>query len=129
VAERLPKFDTDFLFVYGALRRGFPLHRHLKRLGAKFAPAAKVRAELLDSGKFPGARKSDKAGKTVAGEVYRLRNAAIALKVLDQVEGFSPRAPQRSLFQRAVTEIILPNGERQMAWIYWRKDRNVANTR
>jgi gamma-glutamylcyclotransferase (GGCT)/AIG2-like uncharacterized protein YtfP len=122
MAEQLPKFDTDFLFVYGALRRGFPLHHHLRRLGAKFAAAGKVRAELLSLGKFPGARKCYTPGKTVVGEVYRLRDAASALKVLDQVEGFSPRTPHRSLFQRAVTEVILPNRERRVAWTYWLND-------
>jgi len=125
MAEESPKCDTDFLFVYGALRRGFPLHHHLRRLGAKFVAAGKVRAELLSLGKFPGARKSDTPGKAVAGEVYRFRDAANALKVLDQVEGFSPRTPQRSLFQRAITEVILPNGQCRVAWIYWLNDHYV----
>lgn len=121
MAESLPELDTDFLFVYGALRRGFALHHHLKRLGAEFVTKGEVQAELFDSGKFPGARKSTEPGKTVEGEVYRLRRPENALKVLDQVEGFLPRTPEKSLFQRAMTEVVLPNGERRVAWIYWRR--------
>jgi gamma-glutamylcyclotransferase (GGCT)/AIG2-like uncharacterized protein YtfP len=121
--ESFPELDTDLLFVYGALRRGFPLHHHLKRMGAEFVAAGKVQAELFDSGKYPGARKCSKPGKAVEGEVYRLHRTANALKVLDQVEGFSPRTPEKSLFRRATTQVVLPNRERRVAWIYWLNDR------
>jgi gamma-glutamylcyclotransferase (GGCT)/AIG2-like uncharacterized protein YtfP len=117
---------ADLLFVYGTLRRGFALHHHLRRMGAEFVATGRVQAELVDLGKFPGARKSARPGRIVAGEVYRLRHAESALKVLDQVEGFSPRSPERSLFQRATTELVLPNGERQVAWIYWLNERASA---
>ena len=115
------ELDTDFLFVYGALRRGFALHHHLRRMGAEFVATGEVLAELYDLGKVPGARKSTKPGKVLAGEVYRLRQAEKALKVLDHVEGFSPQTAEKSLFQRATTEVVLPNGERRVAWIYWLK--------
>jgi len=101
------------------LRRGFPLHHHLRRLGAEFVVSGKVQAELFDLGEFSGARKSSKPGKTVEGEIYRLRRMVNALKVLDQVEGFFPGARERSMFQRAMTEVTLPNGEQRLAWIYW----------
>ena len=115
------ELDTDLLFVYGTLRRGFALHHHLRRMGAQFVARGEVQAELYDLGKFPGARKSTKPGKVLAGEVYRLRQAEKALKVLDHVEGFSPQTAEKSLFQRATTEVVLPNGERRVAWIYWLK--------
>jgi len=121
--ESFPELNTDLLFVYGSLRRGFSLHHHLRRMAAEFVARAQVHAELFDLGKFPGARKSSKPGKVLAGEVYRLRQTEKALKVLDYVEGFSPRAAERSLFQRATTEVVLPNGERRVAWIYWLNER------
>jgi len=127
--ESFPELDTDLLFVYGALRRGFPLHHHLRRMGAEFVAAGEVQAELFDSGKFPGARKSAKPGRVLAGEVYRLRRAENALKVLDQVEGFSPQTPDKRLFKRATTEVVLPNGERRAAWIYWLNERASARRR
>jgi len=117
MVKSLPELDTDLLFVYGTLRRGLPMHHHLKRLGAAFVAAGKVQAELFDLGEFPGARKSSKPGKTIEGELYRLHGVQKSLKVLDQVEGFAPRSS--GMFQRATTEVSLPNGERRVAWIYW----------
>jgi len=35
VVESLLELDTDFLFVYGTLRRGFALHHHLRRMGVE----------------------------------------------------------------------------------------------
>ena len=125
----MPELDTDLLFVYGTLRRGFALHHHLKRMGARFVAKGKVGAELFVLGRFPGARKSTRPGKIVAGEVYRLRLAESALKVLDQLEGISPEAPEKCLFQRATTEVTLPNGERRVAWIYWLKKNASARRR
>jgi gamma-glutamylcyclotransferase (GGCT)/AIG2-like uncharacterized protein YtfP len=116
-----PKPAPDILFVYGTLRRGFPFHHHLKRLGAQFVGNGEVQAELSDFGEFPGARISAKAGKKVEGELYRLNRVASTLKVLDRVEGFLPRNPGMSLFQRGLAEVTLSNGERRAAFIYWLK--------
>ena len=126
MVESLPELATDLLFVYGTLRYGFALHHHLRRVGAEFVASGEVQAEVFDLGKFPGARKSSKRGKTVQGELYRLRRPANALKVLDRVEGFSPRSPEKGLFRRAATEVVLPNGERRLAWIYWLNERASA---
>jgi len=126
MVESSPELDTDLLFVYGSLRRGFPLHHHLRRTGAEFVARAEVHAELFDLVRFPGARKSAKPGKVLAGEVYRLRQVDKALKVLDRVEGFSPQTAEKSLFQRAATEVVLPNGERRVAWVYWLNERASA---
>jgi len=109
----------DLLFVYGTLRRGFRLHHHLKRLGARFVATGKVHAELFDLGEFPGARQSTKPRNTVKGELYRLCKVENSLRVLDQIEGFSPQSPERGMFQRGTAEVTLPNGERRLAWIYW----------
>jgi gamma-glutamylcyclotransferase (GGCT)/AIG2-like uncharacterized protein YtfP len=129
MVESWRELNIDFLFVYGALRRGFALHHHLRRMRAQFVAAGEVQAELYDLGKFLGARKSTKPGKVVAGEVYRLRQTENALKVLDHVEGVLPQAPKKSLFQRATTEVVLPNRERRVAWIYWLKDGVSARRR
>jgi len=107
------------LFVYGTLRRGFELHHHLRRLGARFRAEAKVGAERIDRGRFPGARPTGRKGKWVRGELFELGQPARDLKVLDEVEGFIPQASSRSLFVRATTEVMLPDGSRDRAWIYW----------
>jgi gamma-glutamylcyclotransferase (GGCT)/AIG2-like uncharacterized protein YtfP len=115
-----PAARCDRLYVYGTLRRGFVLHDYLARLGAKFLTNARVAAELIDQGRYPGPRPSVRKGHWVRGELFRLRQPARALTVLDKVKGFIPGAPKRSLFVRAATEVLLNNGSRVLAWIYWR---------
>jgi gamma-glutamylcyclotransferase (GGCT)/AIG2-like uncharacterized protein YtfP len=111
--------DCQRLLVYGTLRRGLRLHHHLERLGALFLSEAEVAAELFDLGSYPGARPVIGKGKWVCGELFQLRRTFHDLKVLDQVEGFIPEAPDRSEFVRALTPVFLPNGSCKEAWIYW----------
>jgi gamma-glutamylcyclotransferase (GGCT)/AIG2-like uncharacterized protein YtfP len=108
------------LFVYGMLRRGFELHHHLARLGARFQSKAKVAARLIDRGRYPGARPSSRKGNWVRGELFELRRPTHDLRILDKVEGCIAGAPERSEFVRALAEVILNNGSRRSAWIYWR---------
>jgi len=124
-----PERTPDLLFVYGTLRRGFRFHHYLKRIAARYVTSGKVQAELFDLGEFPGARPSTRPGEIVAGELYRFHNVDNALKVLDQVEGFSPQTPDKGLFRRGTAEVQLPNGERRLAWIYWLKPGPGVRTR
>ena len=110
--------ECHVLFVYGTLRRGFELHHHLARLGARFLTEARVAAELIDRGRYPGVRPAGRKGKWVRGELFQLRQPARDLRVLDEVEGFITGAPERSEFVRATTEVILNNGAQWRAWIY-----------
>lgn len=87
-----------------------------------------VRAILFDCGDWPGAKKSVGSRARVTGEVYRLRSSARALKVLDELEGFRPQAPEASLFTRETTEVTLPDGKQTLAWVYW-LNRQVAPMR
>ena len=115
-------FDTGHssrVFVYGTLRRGGERHGLLERLGALYVGRGSVAGELWDLGAFPGAVKPKRAGARVIGEVYRLRHAARALKKLDEYEGIRPQAPARSLYSREITEVIMEDGARLLAWIYW----------
>ena len=111
--------NCRLLFVYGTLRRGFELHHHLERLGAKFQDEAQVGAELVDLGRYPGALPAAGNGEWVHGELFELRQPQPDLQVLDRVEGFIPSAPERSEFIRSTAEVILANGARECAWIYW----------
>lgn len=117
------------LFVYGTLRRGFELHHYLPRLGARFLAEAKVAAELIDLGRYPGARPAGRRGKWVRGELFQLRQPARDLRILDELEGFVPGTPEQSEFVRATTEVILDNGARENAWIYWLGANNSATRR
>jgi gamma-glutamylcyclotransferase (GGCT)/AIG2-like uncharacterized protein YtfP len=117
--------ECHLLFVYRTLRRGFELHHHLAHLGAKFRAEARVAAELIDRGRYPGARPANRKGKWVRGELFQLRHPVRDLRVLDEVEGFIPAAPPRGEFVRAAAEVILNNGARRRAWIYWRGGTQV----
>jgi gamma-glutamylcyclotransferase (GGCT)/AIG2-like uncharacterized protein YtfP len=117
--EPLEAGECILLFVYGTLRRGFERHHHLERLGAKFRGKAQVAADLLDLGRYPGARPARGAGKWVHGEVFKLPRPEHDLRVLDRIENFLSEDPARSEFLRATTAVNLQNGERRVAWIYW----------
>ena len=54
ISEAVEAAECRPLFVYGTLRRGFELHHHLVRLGARFLTEAKVAAELVRSATLSG---------------------------------------------------------------------------
>jgi gamma-glutamylcyclotransferase (GGCT)/AIG2-like uncharacterized protein YtfP len=116
-----PEVETelDLLFVYGSLRKGGALHPYLQGPGAALVQEGVTNGVLFDLGAFPGAQKSTRENEFVQGEVYKLRNPARALGILDEVEGYRPHAPSASLFLRETVEVRLRNGEKIRAWIYW----------
>ncbi len=121
------ELDCHRLFVYGTLRRGFRLHQHLVRLGARFESEAKVAGELFDLGSYPGARPSTAGETWILGETFHLRDVAADLKVLDEVEGFIPGSPERSQFIRARAKASLRKGTIETVWIYWLARKDSSN--
>jgi gamma-glutamylcyclotransferase (GGCT)/AIG2-like uncharacterized protein YtfP len=107
------------LFVYGTLRRDMALHAHLTHLGAAFEAEGRVRGELFDLGRYPGARPAKGEENWVTGELFRLRQPEHDLRRLDEVEGFDPCDPKRSEFVRALADVTLTHGTPCRAWIYW----------
>lgn len=107
------------LFVYGTLRRGMALHAHLTHLCAAFEAEGRVRGELFDLGRYPGARQVEGEGNWVTGELFQLRQPEQDLRTLDEVEGFDPRDPESSEFVRALANVTLTDGTSRRAWIYW----------
>ena len=121
--------ECRLLFVYGSLRRGFELHPHLESLGARFLTEARVAAELMERGAYVGARSTGRAGKWVRGEIFQLPHPAQDLRLLDEVEGFTPGAPQGNEFVRALVSVVLGGGARRSAWIYWLGARTRSTRR
>jgi gamma-glutamylcyclotransferase (GGCT)/AIG2-like uncharacterized protein YtfP len=110
--------SASFLFVYGTLTKGFGGGR-LRRLGADFVAPGTIRASLYDLGDYPGATvRGAEPDQRVHGELYRLRDAQCALRILDQYEEFSPQAPSKSLFVRELVSVTLEDGRKQRAWGY-----------
>ncbi len=71
-----------FLFVYGTLKRGQPLHYLLE--GAEFVGEGFVEGfALYDLGSYPAAR--PRKGRRIRGEVFVVEDETL-LEVLDEVE-------------------------------------------
>ena len=78
---------------------------------------AHIRAHLFDLGIYPAAVPAPDG--QVWGEVYRTDAAPEVLKALDDIEGYRPDDPDKSLYSRERTRVILPNGEAAEAWVYF----------
>jgi predicted GNAT family N-acyltransferase/gamma-glutamylcyclotransferase (GGCT)/AIG2-like uncharacterized protein YtfP len=102
---------TNFLFVYGTLRRGakHPLHRVLANR-AELIGAGKFQGKLYDFGHFPGVVPSDRKTDHVVGEIYELHDARKSFQLLDEYEG--------NLFRREIRSVHLHSGETIESWIY-----------
>ena len=99
--------DGGHAFVYGTLRRGFPLHRLLDAR-AEYVGVGRVAARLFDLGAYPAAV-PDRDG-VVVGEVYRVADVEV-WRGLDSAEG-----PQ---YHREEVTVHMADGPEVMAFIYW----------
>jgi len=110
--------DVPFLFVYGTLMRGLR-EDWRRRAGAEFVGRGTIRGNLYDRGEYPGAKVvGAEPGRRVSGELYRLRHAELALRLLDKYEEFSPLEPKKSLFVRELVPVTLEDGRKKRAWAY-----------
>jgi pyruvate carboxylase len=118
---------TDKIFVYGTLRQGYSLHRHLRQVGAKYAGAGQIRGRLFDLGEYPGVLPSTRPSDSVRGELYDLESPRDQLSALDALEEYDPRRPRNSLFRRRIAEVRLDDGQKCKAWVYFfnRKPRSA----
>lgn len=117
------------IFVYGTLRRGFELHSELKSLGARYLGKGRIQGKLFDLGEFPGLIQApEHIGSSVEGEIYELQNPSEQLAVLDRLEEFDSKKPNKSLFIRKKAVVKLKQGGHMRAWVYFlpRKPRRAA---
>jgi gamma-glutamylcyclotransferase (GGCT)/AIG2-like uncharacterized protein YtfP len=110
---------TDHVFFYGTLMTGFnrPGRQRVDSI-LELAGRGRIRAALFDLGIYPAAVPSDD-DSTVRGEVYHMRDVAAVLSALDEIEGFRPNEPARSLYLRVLTTVTLDNGRELPAWAYF----------
>lgn len=92
---------SDYLFVYGTLRRshGGPMHALLASR-ARFVAEAYIQGQLYDIGSNPGLTESSIPGDLVAGELYDLQNDVDLLERLDDYEQCSTKYPEPWEYQR-----------------------------
>ena len=108
---------SEFIFVYGTLRRACPTGAHVKYLaGATFIAPAKIKGKLFKVSYYP-ALVIDAAADYVIGEVYQLASAA-QLEGLDAYEECTfPALPEQE-YQRQQVTVLTDTGEALSVWIY-----------
>lgn len=108
----------DLVFFYGTLMAGFDRRR---RAGIdqklSYIGRGSITGALFDLGIYPAAIPAPEG--TVWGEVYEMSDSKVVLAALDDIEGYRPDDPDRSLYRRELTEVVLPDGGRAVAWVYF----------
>jgi gamma-glutamylcyclotransferase (GGCT)/AIG2-like uncharacterized protein YtfP len=110
---------SEHVFFYGTLMSPFRRPgRQRVEAQLSFAGRGRIRAALFDLGIYPAAVPADD-DSMVRGEVYEISNAPAVLAALDDIEGFHPGEPDRSLYLRMRTDVVLEDGRVQPAWAYF----------
>jgi gamma-glutamylcyclotransferase (GGCT)/AIG2-like uncharacterized protein YtfP len=109
---------ADLVFFYGTLMAGFDRRRRADIDGKlRYAGRGSIPAALFDLGIYPAAVPAPDG--IVWGEVYEMTEPDTVLAALDDIEGYRPDDPDRSLYVRAQAPVILPDGTPQRAWVYF----------
>ena len=109
----------DHVFFYGTLMAPFNRPGR-QRITPKLTYVGRgvIRAALFDLGIYPAAVPADD-DSTVSGEVYETADPSTVLSALDEIEGYRPSEPDRSLYTRVLTEVTLEDGRVEQAWAYF----------
>jgi gamma-glutamylcyclotransferase (GGCT)/AIG2-like uncharacterized protein YtfP len=109
---------ADFVFFYGTLMAGFDRRR---RAGIDtkltYRGRGSIRAALFDLGIYPAAVPAPEG--FVWGEVYEMAEPEPVLQALDDIEGYRPDDPDKSLYSRAKADVTMPDGSTERAWVYF----------
>jgi gamma-glutamylcyclotransferase (GGCT)/AIG2-like uncharacterized protein YtfP len=108
----------ELVFFYGTLMT--PFHRTARlRIDQHLAyrGSGTIEAALFDLGIYPAA--VPVTGERVHGELYEMRHPTIVLPALDELEGYRPGHPEKSLYTRTRTRVRLDDGSEAIAWAYF----------
>ena len=110
---------TDFVFVYGSLKRGFGNHRCLE--GAEFiGPGILDNAKMLNLGAFPGLVPATTG--EIFGEIYKITPTILVR--LDRLEGH-PHFYCREI--KPIFEGFEQNSPCFEAWVYYLSKDSIAH--
>lgn len=109
--------ESDFIFVYGTLRRSVRPDVHERYLGerAEFVGEATAAGELWRVTWYPAMTRGD---GWVKGEVFRLIDLA-AWAGLDEFEACDMERPAESEYTREVVPVRMQDGTELAAWCYF----------
>jgi gamma-glutamylcyclotransferase (GGCT)/AIG2-like uncharacterized protein YtfP len=110
---------SEFVFFYGTLMSPFNRPGR-QRVTPKLAYTGRgsIHAALFDLGIYPAAVPADDDSR-VWGEVYQMLDQAVVLGTLDEIEGYRPNEPERSLYLRMLVDVSVEDGRRLPAWAYF----------
>lgn len=110
---------SDLIFVYGTLMRGFdhPMSKLLAS-GSEFLGDASCRGRLYMIAHYPGLLHAVAGTDIVHGDLFRMRDPAGLLAVLDDYESIGPEHEEPMLYLREMLPVTLPDGSVQEAWTY-----------
>ena len=119
--------NSDHLFVYGTLMRGFdhPMAQLLSR-SADCLGEARCRGRLYLVKHYPGLVLSDDPGDVVFGELFRLRQPAELLREFDMYEACGDGFAEPTEYIRRMLPVTRDGGAPSEAWTYvynWPVDR------
>lgn len=109
----------DLLFVYGTLTREFDnkmssfLRDNSEHITEGYFPG-----ELYDVGDYPGAVFDEDSDHQVYGDVYRLKNPAKVLRVLDEYEEVGEKFAQPNEYVRRMVTVYGIDGGTHQCWTY-----------
>ena len=83
----------------------------------RYVGRGSIHAALFDLGIYPAAVPASEGD--VWGEVYEITDTETVLAALDDIEGYRPSDPDRSLYLRAQVDVTLPDGTGARAWAYF----------
>lgn len=109
----------DRVFFYGTLMSPFNRPGR-QRITDKLTYLGRgtIKAALFDLGIYPAAIPVED-NSVVWGEVYETSDPAVVLGVLDEIEGYRPEEPSRSLYLRMLADVALEQGQAEKAWAYF----------
>lgn len=110
---------SECVFFYGTLMTPFNRPGR-QRITPKltFEGRGTISAALFDLGIYPAAVPTND-GSVVWGEVYAIQEPTSVLATLDEIEGYRPNEPERSLYLRVLTNVALEDGRLLDAWAYF----------
>src|ERR1700712_2833765 len=101
---------NNYLFVYGTLlNAGNEFAIYLKN-NCSFYANGKFKGRLYDIGEYPGAIADNQYAGYVYGCILIMNDSALALKYLDDYEGFGPKQEQPNLFIRETIDVESDKG-------------------
>lgn len=99
------------LFVYGTLRRSSKIEMaRLFHANSEFLGTGRMQGRLKQSHPHRGVVRSNKPGEWIAGEVFRLKDPAKLLPILDEYEGAD--------YKRTSVRVEIDSGKQMRAWMY-----------